>query len=43
MSNKKITIKYVRKANQWVKTTVSLENGKEVFKQEWTSEKPEDN
>lgn len=37
---KKITIKYVSKASQWCKTTITFEGGKKVQKQEWSNEKP---
>lgn len=40
MKDKKPTIKYVKKAKSWCKTTFTW-NGKEVVqKQEWYDEKP---
>lgn len=42
MKEPKILIKFVRKANQWCKTTISYDaKGEKVQKQEWFSEKPQ--
>ena len=36
----KITIKYVKRAKHWCKTTKLESKGKQMFKQEWSKDKP---
>lgn len=35
-----VKIKWVKKAKRWCRTTITYENNKKKFKQEWLTEKP---
>ena len=42
MNKEKVSIKFIRKANQWCKTTITFNNkGEKEQKQEWFDKKPE--